>query len=94
MTALAARTQAKQLLDFVPDDKITYIVRYIEAFTVPAKQPAINQAKKAAFEALLADVKPVPGQNPVCLLAKSSGLAYKIQCVCSQNPKDLLTKYS
>ena len=63
MTAVTARTQAKQLIDFVPDYKITFIVRYIQSFATKNKVTShINSVKKAAYEALLADVNPVVGK--------------------------------
>lgn len=61
MTAAATRTQAKQLIDFVPDDKITFIFRYIQSFTAKKQTTTVNLAKKAAYEALLADAKPIKG---------------------------------
>lgn len=61
MTVTATRTQAKQLIDFVPDDKITFIFHYIQSFaSSKTAEPAVNFQKKAAYEALLADVTPVP----------------------------------
>ena len=65
MLAVAARSQAKQLIDIVPDDKISFVIRYIQSFTAKPKQqkPAVNLAKKAAYEALLADAKPVRGKE-------------------------------
>ena len=63
MTAGAARVQAKRLIDFVPDDKINFIVKYIQSFSTPKKRnTTVNSAKKFAYEALLADAKPVSGK--------------------------------
>lgn len=60
MTVAATRTQAKQLIDFVPDDKITFIIRYIQSFTSSkTKESSVNFQKKAAYEALLVDSKPM-----------------------------------
>ena len=64
MMAFAERSQAKKLIDFVPDDKITYVVRYIQSFT-DSQNVSMNKprnSKKEAYEALLADVRPVSGK--------------------------------
>ena len=61
---VAARTQAKQLIDFVPDDKITFIIRYIKSFTSSKTiSSTVNFQKKAAYEALLADARPISGKS-------------------------------
>lgn len=59
MQASTVRTQAKELLDFIPDDKITLVFSYIQSFTDTVSSTSINYEKKAAYEALLADVKPI-----------------------------------
>ena len=37
MTGMAARAQAKNLIDFVPDDKLSFILSYIKSFTTAKK---------------------------------------------------------
>lgn len=64
MTATAARTQAKELIDIVPDDKISFVVKYIESFTSDKKNHiSVNPEKKAAFDSLLADVQNLPQKS-------------------------------
>lgn len=63
MLAVETRTQAKQLIDYVPDDKISTVIRYIQSFTEKKAEPSVNYTKKAAYEILLADVKPVTGKK-------------------------------
>ncbi|MBR6295276.1 MAG: hypothetical protein IKR40_02215 [Treponema sp.] len=63
MNISTARMNAKQLIDFVPDDKILFIIQYIKNFASDKKStPQINPQKKAAYEALLADVHPLKGK--------------------------------
>ena len=64
MTGMAARAQAKHLIDFVPDDKLSFILNYIKSFT-PAKKTSskINHEKKAAYQSLLADAQPIQGKT-------------------------------
>lgn len=63
MLAVETRTRAKQLIDYVPDDKISTVIRYIQSFTGKKNEPSVNYTKKAAYEILLADVKPVTGKK-------------------------------
>lgn len=63
MLGMPARAQAKRLIDYIPDDKISSIINYLQKFTTSKPStPSVNQTKKAAYEALLADVKPVKGK--------------------------------
>ncbi|MBR6153218.1 MAG: hypothetical protein IKQ43_02155 [Treponema sp.] len=63
MNAVATRMNAKQLIDFVPDDKIAFVMNYIQSFTTTKKaSSSVNFQKKAAYEALLADVQPLNGK--------------------------------
>ena len=67
MLGMPARAQAKRLIDYIPDDKISSIVNYLQKFTTSKPSThSVNQARKAAYEALLADVKPVNGK-PISL---------------------------
>lgn len=64
MTTTAARIQAKELIDIVPDDKISFVVKYIKSFAADKKTKfSVNSEKKAAFDALLADVQNLPQKN-------------------------------
>ncbi len=64
MNISTARMNAKQLIDFVPDDKILFVIQYIKTFASDKKAtPQINPQKKAAYEALLADVCPLEGKS-------------------------------
>ena len=63
MTGMAARAQAKNLIDFVPDDKLSFILSYIQSFApIKKNSTKINLEKKAAYKALLADVHPIQGK--------------------------------
>lgn len=63
MLGMPARAQAKRLIDYIPDDKLSSIVNYLQKFTTSKpSEPSVNSEKKAAYEALLADVKPVTGK--------------------------------
>lgn len=64
MTATAARTQAKELIELVPDDKIYFIINYIQSFiSKKNKSSSINIKKKMAYDSLLADTVNMPRQN-------------------------------
>ncbi len=63
MLGMPARAHAKRLIDYIPDDKISSIVNYLQKFTTSKpKAVSVDPTKKAAYEALLADVKPVKGK--------------------------------
>lgn len=64
MTATAARTQAKELIELVPDDKIYFIINYIQSFiSKKNKSSSINIKKKMAYDSLLADAANMSGQK-------------------------------
>ncbi len=63
MLGMPARAQAKRLIDYIPDDKLASIVNYLQKFTTSKPSAtSINAEKKAAYEALLAEVKPIKGK--------------------------------
>lgn len=64
MTATAARTQAKELIELVPDDKIYFIINYIQSFiSKKNKSSSINIKKKMAYDSLIADAVNMSGQK-------------------------------
>ena len=63
MLGMPARAQAKRLIDYIPDDKLSSIVNYLQKFTTnKPSTSSVNPVKKAAYEALVADVQPVKGK--------------------------------
>jgi len=58
------RRETKDLIDSVPDDKITIVFEYINS--IATKKPiktTVNPLKKAAYEALLNDSERMPKKN-------------------------------
>lgn len=63
MLGIPARAQAKRLIDYIPDDKLSSIINYLQNFTTSKRSAtSVNMERKTAYEALLSDVQPVKGK--------------------------------